>query len=123
MRLVVKLFLIVAIVLGMNYYYRLLDFNLGFVTSMQDNMSVVEVVGVKEIYTTNIVGDNYIVVLQTDKHGYITRANGDEVNAVKTAYGIFGVQTKTRSMVPCVICGVAALVILFFPKIKKRANR
>lgn len=119
MRFLKKLLLIVLIFFGLIFYYRLCDFKRGFATASDENITIKEVVGIKDIYTTKLIGDNYIVVLQSDKNSYVGFASKDDLSQISNMYAILGVNTKNLSIIPAVAGVVVSFIILLVPARKK----
>lgn len=122
MRFLKKLLLIGLLLFVLSCYYKIFDFNYGFSTSMPDDLSLSEVVGVKSIYATKLSDDEYLVVLQNKNNSYINMTSSSEFSNITKLYSIAGISTKHLSIIPLVIGIIVYFVILFYPRKKKRES-
>ena len=125
-RFFIKLALIVVVLAIGVWNYKLVSFNGGIKFPSEApatfSDSIKELTNIQKIYYyNNPFGEDYVTIIETDEHLYLSTATQEELNLIDIA-GIFASDLKPQSVtiIPWYVYLIVVLVIAFFPRLKRR---
>ena len=125
-RFFIKLALIVVVLAIGVWNYKLVSFSGGIKFPSEAPATftdtIKELTNIQKIYYyNNPFGEDYVTIIETDEHLYLSTATQDELNVIDFA-GIFASDLKPQpvTIIPWYVYLIVVLVIAFFPRLKRR---
>lgn len=119
MRTLIKLVLVLACAFAVSMYYKVFTFDNGIINKVDDDKDAIKALAMDEMAYIKLPNDKYYVVYEYEDKNYLIGLSEDDFKIVK-AWGKLTTDPQELSYVPLGIGALAIIVIIFFPKRKRK---